>query len=159
MATPRMQPMYDFYMKLKAHPIGGDFFQCAVRASMTLRHVGVYDPRSYRACGYATSHGWALRAEELYQWLWRKSSLGAAQIIRCTRPAQVPRRHGIIYLRNCFRRKRGARYRTGDHMDLMLWFRKSGPWILSALRWPKHCTNDIILNCADGKIRFWPCLW
>ena len=158
MAKPRMQPMVAHYVKLPKHPVAGWSVQCAIRMSMTLAHVGVYDSASYRRAGYATDQGWALRAEDLYQWLRLKSSLGAAQIIRCTSYSQVPLDHGIVYLRNCWRRSRRARTRTGDHIDFMLWH-KTGPRLLTAWRWPQDCSNDILYQCRDGKIRFWPCVW
>ena len=64
MATPRMQPMYDYYKNMPKHPVGTWSAQCAIRLAKTLHQVGVYDPASYRRSGYANDSGWALRAEE-----------------------------------------------------------------------------------------------
>ena len=160
MAAPRMEPMFQYYLKLAKHPVGSWNAQCAIRLSMTLHNAGVYDSTSYQAAGYRTDRGWALRAEELYQWLRSKSSLGTPQLITCSSLADVPRSHGIVYLRNCWRRSERERTPSGDHIDLLVWV-PSGPTLMTNYRWGNGaaggCDNELMYCCADGKIRFWPC--
>jgi len=156
MLTPKWKPLYDYYMGLPMHP-DGEFFSCAVRLSMCLDHSLAFDKASFRKRGHKTSkHGWAMVAEELYQWL-RLHALGPASQVPITASdwSQLPKQNGIVYLRDCFFRTTDRASRTGDHIDLYV----AGQGMLSAIRWPVEFPEGptaLMGSCQDGRIRFWP---
>jgi len=153
----RWAPLYSYYNTLPMHP-DGDFFSCAIRVSMSLHHVGAFNKSAYKRDGKKVSkHGWALRAEELYQWL-RHHGLGEAKqlAISLTDWSNLPQKNGIVYLRNCFVRATNTSgdVRTGDHIDLYV----DGQGMLSAMRWRTEFPDGpfgLMGNCRDGKARFW----
>jgi hypothetical protein len=138
------------------HP-EGDFYSCAIRLSMSLHHAGAFNKAGYRKAGNRVSvHGWAMVAEQLYQWL-RRHELGEAQLIPLDGSdwSNLPEVNGVVYLRNCFvRTTERFETRTGDHIDLFV--AKEG--MLSAVRWPTEFPDGpfgLMGGCRDGKIRFW----
>lgn len=153
--TPSWLSMYSYYQRLPKHP-DGEYFSCAIRLSMCLHHTGAFNKNGYKKCRNEVSpHGWAMVAEQLYQWL-RRHELGEAGHIPVSASdrSQLPRQNGIIYLRNCWSR-RGEASRSGDHLDLYM----SGHGLLSAILWPSEFPEGpfaIMGNCLDGNIRFWP---
>jgi hypothetical protein len=151
----RWAPMYNYYLTLPMHP-DGDFFSCAVRVSMSLHHVGAFNKASYKKAGNRVSkHGWAMNAEQLYQWV-RHHGLGEANQIPITPSdlTKLPQRNGIVYLRNCFVRSTDTTSATGDHFDLYV----DGQGMLAAIRWPVEFPNGpfgLMMSCRDGIARFW----
>ncbi len=156
--VPSWSSLYSYYLSLPMHP-DGDFFSCAIRLSMSLRHASAFNKVGYKKAGNkVSSHGWAMVAEQLYQWL-RRHETGEAQLIPLDGSdwSRLPGQNGIIYLRDCFVRTsdRSADGRTGDHIDLYV----SGQGLLSAIRWPVEFPGGpfaLLGSCRDGKIRFWP---
>jgi hypothetical protein len=152
--------MYRKYQEFQSdpHPISGVSAQCAVRMSMSLSVVGLYSYRRFKSVvpKGATSQGWAIRAEELYQYLRNSSVLGAAELVA---PASIRGKYGIVYLRNCWARSgEREKHRSGDHVDLL--YPEPGsnrPVIVSAYFYPAHVSNAIIDYCRDGKVRFYEC--
>jgi hypothetical protein len=140
------------------HP-DGDFFSCGIRLSMSLHANGAFNKIGYKKAGNkVSSHGWAMVAEQLYQWL-RLHELGDAQIFPVTGSdrASFPAQNGVIYLRNSFVRTSDSTVagRTGDHIDLYVVDRG----LLSALRWPVEFPGgpfELVGTCRDGRVRFWP---
>jgi hypothetical protein len=158
LSVPSWSSVYPYYLSLPMHP-DGDFYSCAVRLSMSLHHAASFNKTGYRRAGNKVSaNGWAMVAEQLYQWL-RRHELGSAEQIPVS-PAdrsRIPTQNGIIYLRNCFVRTtdRSPAFRSGDHLDLFV----SGRGILSALRWPVEFPDGpfgLVVGCRDQRIRFWP---
>ena len=158
MNVPRWSFMYSYYLSLPKHP-DGDFYSCAIRLNMCLYQATAFNKIGYRKSGKKVSaHGWAMVADDLYQWL-RRHELGAAQLIPVSFEdwSRLPAQNGIIYLRNCFVRTtdRTPDMRTGDHLDLYV----SGQGLLSAIRWPSEFPAGpygLIGDCRDKQIRFWP---
>jgi len=156
--TLNFKKLHSDYMTLAKHP-DGDYFSCAIRLSIDLERSGAYNKQAYKKAGNKVSpNGWAMVAEQLYQWL-RKHSLGEARRIEVdsSNSPNIPKQNGIIYLRNCFTRTTDSSddTRTGDHFDLFL----KGQGILSAIRWPEEFPGGpygLIGTCRDKKIRFWP---
>jgi hypothetical protein len=154
----KWQPMYNYYLTLKKHP-DGEFPSCAIRLSMCLRQFGVFDKVGYKKAGKKVSaHGWAMVAEQLYQWL-RCKELGEAKQIPITQAdwSNLPQQNGIVYLRNCYPRTttESIEARTGDHIDLYV----GGQGLFSAIRWPNEFPDGpmgLMSTCRDGKARFWP---
>ena len=151
------KPMHTYFYTLPMHP-DGDYFSCAIRVSMCLHNQGAFNKAMYKKSGRKVSpHGWAMVAEELYQWL-RHHGLGAAEQIPITLDDQtnLPQRNGIVYLRDCFVRStdKSAEAKTGDHIDLYA----DGEGMLSAVRWPTEFPDGpfgLVAGCRDGKARFW----
>jgi hypothetical protein len=154
--TPNWNVVYPYYCSLAMHP-DGNFFSCAIRLSMALHRGGAFNKVGYKKRGYAVSkHGWAMVAEQLYQWL-RLQELGEAQQIAVSAAdmSHVPQVNGIVYLRDCFLRSTDKAGATGDHIDLFV----AGKGMLSAVRWPTEFPDGafgLLGSCRDGKIRFWP---
>jgi hypothetical protein len=152
--------MYLKYQEFRAdpHPIAGVSAQCAVRMSMSLAVVGRYSQQRFKSVvpKGATSQGWAIRAEELYQYLRNPSVLGEAELVA---PASMRGKYGIVYLRNCWARGgEKEKNRSGDHIDLV--YPESGsqrPVIVSAFFYPAYVSNAIIDYCRDGRVRFYEC--
>jgi hypothetical protein len=150
---PSWSSVYPYYMTLPKHP-DGDFYSCAVRLSMCLHHAAVFNKDHYRRGGNKVSrHGWAMVAEQLYQYL--RHELGPAERIPVSSDwSLLP--NGIVYLRNSFTRTtdRSPIVRTGDHLDLYV----SEQGLLSAIRWPSEFPDGrfgLLFGCRDGYIRFW----
>jgi hypothetical protein len=125
---------------------------------MSLAAVSLYSRQRFLSVVTkgATREGWAIRAEELYQYLRHSSVLGPAELVP---PSDVHGKWGIVYLRNCWARdSESDTNRSGDHVDLL--YPNPGsdiPVIVSAYFYPAYVSNDIIDNCRDGKVRFWEC--
>lgn len=156
--VPNWDLMYNYYLTLPMHP-DGDFFSCGIRLSMALHRAHAFNKVGYKKSGKKVSrHGWAMVAEQMYQWL-RLHELGAAKQIAVGGSdwSNLPAGNGIIYLRDCFLRStdRSAAMKTGDHIDLYV----GGQGLLSAIRWPTEFPDGpfgLVGGCRDGKIRFWP---
>jgi hypothetical protein len=154
--TPKWSSLYPHYLGLPMHP-DGDFFSCAIRLSMSLHQASAFNKTAYKRAGNkVSSHGWAMGAEQFYQWL-RRHELGAAQMIPINGAPTFPTDNGIVYLRNCFARTtdRSADHASGDHIDLYV----AGQGLLSAIRWPAEFPGGpfaLLSSCRDGNIRFWP---
>ena len=158
---PSFEMLWGKYQEFRhnPHPIEGVSAQCAVRMSMALSVVGLYSKSRFRSVVSqgATVEGWAIRAEELYQYLRNDSVLGPAERV----PSSAIRgKWGIIYLRDCWMRSgQSESNRSGDHFDLV--YPNGGeegafPTIASARFYPE-VSNSIIDFCRDGKVRFWEC--
>jgi hypothetical protein len=123
---------------------------------MNLHHANAFNKVAYKRSGNKVSpHGWAMGAEQLYQWL-RRHELGDPQMIAINGASDYPNTNGIIYLRNCFARSTDAseEQRTGDHIDLYV----KGEGLLSAVRWPSEFPGGplaLLSTSRDSKIRFW----
>ncbi len=159
---PSFKSLWGKYQPFRGdpHPIEGVSAQGAVRMSMTLAVVGLYSAGRFRSVipEGATVQGWAIRAEELYQYLRNETVLGPAELVP---PSAIWGKWGILYLRDCWARSgQSEKYRSGDHFDLV--FPNGGeagayPTIASALFYRGEVSNSIIDFCRDGKVRFWEC--
>lgn len=151
---PDFKVMQDYYRGLEMHP-DGDYPSCAIRMSMTLAKVKVFDKAGYKKSGRAVSpHGWALRAEELYQWMRSSSVLGAPTLLD---DQNLPTAPGIVYLRDCWARNGEAENkRTGDHLDLY-YLEGNYACLMSGTLWPDHVSHEILQYCRDRKVRYWVC--
>jgi hypothetical protein len=179
MAVPTFSKLKAAYPNVM-HP-DGNFPSCAVRLSICLAKFNLYDSTSFRRYGGAVSNkGWAKAAEKLYRWLCVKSTLGACRTIPVKIVSEtasdkvhvldtdkavwhaasgLPKRNGIIYLRDCWVRDTDkAARRTGDHIDLYHYDSVSrSAFLVTSVLWPKKCNNAILLYPRDQKIRFWAC--
>lgn len=157
--VPNWSALYPYYLSLDMHP-DGNFFSCAIRLSMALHNANAFNKSAYKNAGNKVSkNGWAMVAEQLYQWL-RHHELGAAQMLAIGGAdwSALPQQNGIVYLRDCFTRSydKSDATRTGDHIDLFV----AGEGMLSAIRWPDEFPNGpfgLLGTCRDGKVRFWEC--
>jgi hypothetical protein len=148
-SLPKIFQLRDAY-PTEVHPAGNFDNQCAVRLSICLHKVGIFDKGSFKSWypSSITKDGWAKSAEELTFWL-KIKGLGPYAEYSVNNP---PKRDGVAFLRDCH----GM---NGDHIDVY-WYcpgNKSHPYQIESWRrgW---CRNDILTGCADGKIRFWPCV-
>jgi hypothetical protein len=126
---------------------------------MCLHHAGAFNKHAYKHAGNKVSkHGWAMIAEQLYQWE-RLHGLGRAQEIAVGGEdwSHLPGQNGIMYLRDCWVRDydKSDAERTGDHFDLYF----VGQGLVSAILWPEDFPSGpfgLIGSCRDGKVRYWP---
>ena len=117
---PNWWAMYRKYQEFQSdpHPISGVSARCAVRMSMSLAVVGLYSSQRFKSVvpKGATSKGWAIRAEELYQYLRNSSVLGEADLVG---PASIRGKYGVVYLRDCWARAPARRRSTGRAITLI----------------------------------------
>ncbi len=105
---PNFLSLWGKYQDFRAdpHPIDGVPAQCAVRMSMTLSVVGLYSKSRFKSVipHGATVKGWAIRAEELYQYLRNTTVMGPAELVP---PSAIP------VLATVLRSRVATRFSTG----------------------------------------------